>query len=140
MLFMPAEINLYRAELAMAAGNMAEADAQYRAGVAKNIAWWGGDIPGAQLTIDDATASAFVDGLAAPTMQDIHEQLYIESFIRPMVAWNTVRRTKVPTLDPVPGTNISTYLKRFNYPPDEVASNPKTPANPPTDTPMWFEN
>ena len=140
MLFMPAEISLYRAELAMEDGNMTEAEAQYKDGVAKAIAWWGGDIPGAQLSIDANEASEFVGALSAPTLEDIHVQLYLESFIRPMVAWNTVRRTGVPELDPVPGTNISTYLKRFNYPPDEVASNPNTPANPTTDTPMWFEN
>ena len=140
MLFMPAEINLYRAELALAAGNTTEAEEQYKMGIANNIAWWGGDIPGAILTIDAADAEAYVDGLATPTMEDIYNQLYIESFIRPMVAWNTVRRTKTPELLPVPGSNITTILKRFNYPPDEVASNPETPANPPTDTPMWFEN
>jgi len=140
MLFMPAEINLYKAELAMASGDASTADAEYRAGIAKNMAWWGGDIPGAQLSIDATVASDFIAALPAPTMTDIHTQLYIESFLRPVVAWNSVRRTDTPTLDPVPGTNISTYLKRFNYPPDEVASNPKTPANAPTDTPMWFEN
>ncbi|MEM6801898.1 MAG: SusD/RagB family nutrient-binding outer membrane lipoprotein [Bacteroidota bacterium] len=140
MLLMPAEINLYKAELALDGGRAAEAETEYKQGVAKNIAWWGGDIPGAQLTIDAADASAFVDALGTPTMEDIYKELYIESFIRPMVAWNTVRRTGFPVLDEVPGTNISTYLRRFNYPPDEVASNPNAPANPTTDTPMWFEN
>lgn len=140
MLFMPAEINLYRAEIALAAGNAAEAEAQYKAGMANNIAWWGGDIPGAQLTIDATEAADFVEAQSAPTLEDIHNQLYIESFMRPVVAWNTVRRTNTPTLETVPGSNISTILKRFNYPPDEVAANPKTPANPPTDTKMWFEN
>jgi len=140
MLMMPSEIALYKAELAMAAGDMATADEEYRNGVALNVAWWGGDIPGAINTIPADSAAVFVNGLPAPTMQDIHEQLFIESFIRPMVAWNTVRRTNVPEMEPVPGSNISTILKRFNYPPDEVASNPNTPANLPTDTKMWFEN
>ena len=140
MLFMPAEVNLYRAELAMEAGNAAEADAQYRNGVANNVAWWGGDIPGAQLTISAADAADFVDNLPAPTMEDIHNQLYIESFIRPVVAWNTVRRTGTPALPTPPGSSISTILKRFNYAPNEVAANPNNPANLPTDTPMWFEN
>lgn len=140
MLMMPAEINLYKAELALAAGNTALADTEFRAGVAKNVAWWGGDIPGARESIPAETADAFVASLPEVTMQAIHEQLYIESFIRPMVAWNTVRRTDVPTMDPVPGTIISTYLKRFNYAPNEVASNPNTPANLPTDAKMWFEN
>ncbi|WP_235296492.1 SusD/RagB family nutrient-binding outer membrane lipoprotein [Portibacter marinus] len=140
MLMMPAEINLYKAELAMAAGDVATAESEYKAGVAKNVAWWGGDIPGAQLTIAADVAEAFVAELPTPTMEDIHNQLYIESFIRPVVAWNTVRRTDTPELRPVPGSNITGILKRFNYPPDEVASNPNTPVNLPTDTPMWFEN
>lgn len=140
MLFMPAEINLYKAEIAMEAGNAELANDEFRAGVAKNIAWWGGDIPGAIETISADVADAFVSSLPAVTMQAIHEQLYIESFIRPMVAWNTVRRTDVPAMEPVPGTVISTYLKRFNYAPNEVNSNPNTPANLPTDTKMWFEN
>ena len=140
MLFMPAEVNLYKAELAMASGDMGTADTEYRAGVSKNVAWWGGDIPGAVLTIDPADAQAFVDGLAAPTMEDIHNQLYIESFMRAMVAWNTVRRTGTPEMEEVPGSNIGTILKRFTYPPDEIAANTNTPANQPTDTKMWFEN
>jgi len=140
MLMMPAEVSLYRAELAMESGNSAEADNQYRNGVSLNVAWWGGDIPGAVSTIAAEDASAFVDGLSAPTMQDIHEELYLESFMRPVVAWNSVRRTGTPALTAVPGSSISTILKRFNYPPDEIGANPNTPANLDTDVPMWFEN
>jgi len=139
MLMMPAEVSLYRAELAMDAGDMATASTEYKNGVSLNVAWWGGDIPGAQLSIPGADASAFVDGLAAPTLESIHEQLYIESFIRPVVAWNSVRRTGTPALAAVPGSNITTILKRFNYPPDEIGANPNTPQNLPTDAPMWFE-
>jgi hypothetical protein len=140
MILMPAEIDLYRAELAMRAGDAAGADAAYRAGVAKNLRWWGQDVPGVGITLDNATIDAYVASLPAPTMQDIHEQLYLESMFRPIIAWNTVRRTNVPALDAAPGAIIGTILKRYNYPPDEVASNPNTPGNAPTDTPMWFEN
>lgn len=140
MLMMPSEVSLYKAEIAMGKGETGTADTEYRNGVAQSIAWWGGDIPGARLTIDATVASDYVAGLSAPTMEDIHNQLYVESFIRPVVAWNTVRRTKTPELEEVPGSSISTILKRFNYPPDEVASNPNAPVNAPTDTPMWFEN
>ena len=139
MLFMPAEINLYRAELALEAGNPSEATTQYKTGVANAIAWWGGDIPGAELTIDQTEASEYVAALATPTPEDVYNQLYLESFMRPMVAWNTVRRTKTPEMEEVPGSNIAGILKRFTYAPDEIASNPSTPANLPTDTPMWFE-
>jgi hypothetical protein len=57
-----------------------------------------------------------------------------------VIAWNTVRRTKIPALAPPPSSGISTILKRFTYPPNESDSNPNTPVNIPTDTPMWFEN
>jgi len=140
MLYMPAEVNLYRAERAMAKGETGTADTEYRAGILKNIAWWGGDIPGSPYTISTEDAMSFVDGLSAPTLEDIHNQLFIESFLRPMVAWNTVRRTGTPEMEEVPGSGISTILKRFNYPPDEVAANPNAPSNLPTDTKMWFEN
>jgi len=140
MLVMPAELDLYQAELAMAGGDAAAAEMFYKQGITKNMAWWGGDIPGAILTLEAAAIDTYVADLSAPTMEDIHNQLYIESFIRPVVAWNTVRRNKTPELPTPPGSNISTYLKRFNYPPDEVASNTSTPANPETDVPMWFEN
>ncbi len=57
------------------------------------------------------------------------------------MAWTHVRRTDTPALTPAGGATISTILKRFTYPPDEVASNPNTPANKAnTDVPMWFEN
>ncbi|MCB0566551.1 MAG: hypothetical protein KDD01_19455, partial [Phaeodactylibacter sp.] len=82
----------------------------------------------------------YVSSLPPVTLQMVHEQLYLESFIRPVVAWNTVRRTKVPTLSPPSNATITTILKRFNYPPDEVASNPNTPVNVNTDVPQWFEN
>lgn len=140
MFMMPAEINFYRAEIALANGNMTEATNQYKLGVRNNMLWWGGDIPGARATIDNAVIDAFVDALETPTLEEVYEQLFIESFIRPVVAWNTVRRTKVPVLSPPPGASISTILKRFTYPPNESDSNPNTPVNAPTDTPMWFEN
>ncbi|MEL6853420.1 MAG: hypothetical protein AAFP92_33225, partial [Bacteroidota bacterium] len=96
--------------------------------------------PGATATIPDADITAFVDSFPTATLQDVHEQLYLESFLRPVVAWNHVRRTKVPDMEAVPGSSISTILKRFNYAPNEVAANPNAPANLPTDAPMWFEN
>ena len=140
MLFLPAEVDLYRAELAMASGDASGADAFYKSGVAKNIAWWNTDGPSAIGNPSGMDISAYVDGLAPASMESIHEQLYLEALLRPVIAWNHVRRTNVPALSAAPGASIGTILKRFNYPPDEVAANPNTPVNLPTDTPMWFEN
>ncbi len=145
MIFLPAEVNFYRAELALKGVTGDNAQEQFNLGLTNIIKWWGQDIPGAELTASSDAIAAYVDGLPALTndedgLRRVHEQQYLETFLRPVVAWNTVRRTGFPELKPPPGTNITTYLKRFNYPPDEVSSNPNTPANPNTDVPMWFEN
>jgi hypothetical protein len=142
MWLLPAEISLYRAELALkGAATGDDAKTMYDLGVTQALSWWGQDIPGAQKTLTDAEISAFVGTLpASPSLDDVHEQQYLETFMRPVVAWNHVRRTNVPVLSPPSASTITSILKRFNYPPDEVASNPKTPINPRTDAPMWFEN
>lgn len=139
-MFLPSEVSLYRAELALLGVSSDDAQAEFEKGLRQNCEYWGGAIPGATATIDAADIDNFIANIGAVDLQKVHEQLYLESFFRPIIAWNTVRRTKVPTMLPVPGTGITTILKRFNYAPDEVSSNPNTPANLPTDTPMWFEN
>lgn len=139
-MFLPSEVSLYRAELALLGVSSDDAQVEFEKGLRQNCEYWGGDIPGATATIDAADIDNFITNIGAVDLQKVHEQLYLESFFRPIIAWNTVRRTKVPDMLPVPGTSISTILKRFNYAPDEVSSNPNTPANLSTDTPMWFEN
>ena len=141
MLMMPAEIDLYKAQLALE-GIAAAGDAQtnYKNGITNALKWWGQDIPSIINTISDADIDNYVNSLAAPTMNDVYNQQYLASFLQPVLAWNVWRINKVPALDPPPNTNIGAILRRFNYPPDEVGSNPNTPANPPTGEPMWFEN
>lgn len=139
-MFLPSEVSLYRAELALLGVSSDDAQVEFEKGLRQNCEYWGGAIPGATATIDAADIDNFIANIGTADLQKVHEQLYLESFFRPIIAWNTVRRTKVPTMLPVPGTGITTILKRFNYAPDEVSSNPNTPANLPTDTPMWFEN
>ena len=139
--FTPAELSLYKAELALdGVAVTGTAKENFDTGVTQLLEWWGGDIPGAKKTLDAATISTFVASLpASPSLADIHDQLYLDTFMRPVVAWNHVRRATSPVLSPPSTSTISTILKRFNYPPDEVASNPNTPINPLTDVPMWFE-
>jgi hypothetical protein len=141
MLMLPSEIDLYKAELALegfaAAGS---ADANYRAGITNSLRWWGQDIPGVLATITEADITGYVSSLPAPSIVDVYEQQYLAAFLQPVMAWTHVRRNKVPVLDAPPASTIGTTLRRFNYPPDEVTSNPNTPANLPTETPMWFEN
>ncbi|MGB5203179.1 SusD/RagB family nutrient-binding outer membrane lipoprotein [Eudoraea sp.] len=141
MLMLPSEIDLYKAELALegfaAAGS---ADANYRAGVTNSLRWWGQDIPGVLATLTEADITGYVSSLAAPTIEDVYNEQYLSAFLMPVMAWTHVRRNQIPVLDAPPASTIGTTLRRFNYPPDEVTSNPNTPANLPTETPMWFEN
>ena len=140
IMFTPAEIDFYQAELAMLGVISGDPQEHFQNGLTNILSYWGGDIPGATETIDPAVIADYVANYGDITMQDIHEQLYLEGFMRPIVGWNTVRRTNVPEMAEVPGTSISSILKRFTYPPDETASNLNTPANVLTDVPMWFEN
>lgn len=136
-----AEPHFYRAEAILkgVAGVNGTAQASYEAGIQETLRWWGQEIPGATITITQGDIDTYIGTLNPVDLDAVYEQQYLETFLRPVVAWNTIRRNDHPQMDPVPGTIITTYLKRFNYPPDEVGSNPFTPANPTTDTPMWFE-
>jgi hypothetical protein len=141
MLMMPAEIDLYKAQLALE-GVAAAGDAQtnYTNGVTNAIKWWGQDVPGVIATVSTANIDAYVNSLSAPTMNDVFEQQYLAAFLQPVMAWNIWRINKVPVLSAPPNSTIGTVLRRFVYPPDEIAANPNTPADKPTNTPMWFEN
>lgn len=141
VLMTPDEIFLYKAELALDGFTSAgSAETNYQEGVRSALKWWGQDIPGAITLLTDAEIDAYVNSLSAPTTNDVYNEQYLAAFLRPILAWNHVRRNKVPVLSPPPGSSISTILKRFTYPPDEVGNNPNTPANVNTDVPMWFEN
>ena len=145
--FLPGEISFYRAELALKGVTGEDAQALYEQGITQTMEFWGGGIPGALITLSSTEISDFVASL--PTLASlstdealaaVHNQQYLETFLRPIVAWNHIRRTDVPAVPAAPGSAITTYLKRFTYPPDEIGSNPNTPANPNTDDPQWFEN
>lgn len=141
VLMTPAEIDLYKAQLALEGVSAAgDADSNYRNGVRNSLRWWGQDIPGIIETITDAEISAYVNSLGVPTITDVYNEQYLAAFLMPLQSWNHVRRNKVPALTPPPSTNITTILKRFTYPPDEIGTNPNIPANKMTDVPMWFEN
>ena len=145
--FLPAELTLMRAELILKGVLGGDADAEFRKGVDQAVRFWGQDVEGINMTLTDTEISTFVASFPdlnamtpAAALILVHEQQYLDFFLRPIVSWNHVRRTKVPTMDPVPGSNITTILKRFNYPPNEVGANPNTPTNLITDVPVWFEN
>ncbi|MBV6643955.1 MAG: SusD/RagB family nutrient-binding outer membrane lipoprotein [Cyclobacteriaceae bacterium] len=139
---LPAEVEFYRAEAILKgiAGVNGDAATAYENGVQLALEYWGQDIDGVQRTLTDAQITAYVSSLGAPTLADVYDQQYLESFMRPILSWNTVRRNNAPTLAVVPGSNIAGgIIKRFNYSNDEISANPNTPANPPIDQNMWFE-
>ena len=141
MVLMPSEIYFYRAQLALEGFAVAgSADENYRTGVTSALEWWGQDIPEVDEVISNDDISTYVDGLSVPTLEDVYNEQYLAAFFQPVMAWNHVRRNQVPVLDPPPDSEISTILKRFTYPPDEIGSNPNVSANKLTNVPMWFEN
>ncbi len=148
--FLPSEVSFYRSELALLGVVADDANARFEDGVRQHSMFWGGvgpgSIPGAEIRLDADDIEAFIASLPdlgglsdADALNQLYEQMYVEAFMRSVYAWNHVRRTGVPDLQPPPGASISTILKRFDYPPDEVGANPNTPSNLTTDTPVWFE-
>ena len=146
--FLPSEISLYRAELILEGVLSGSAQTAFEEGVTYAVNFWGGGGSSADDRVDgyvgtpvsSAEVAAFVSGLGSVTLKKIHEQLWLESWMRPVLSWNTIRRTGTPALEPPPGSQIDTILKRFPYPPDESAANQNAPSNKKTDVPMWFEN
>lgn len=125
--YTPAETAFYRAELALAGEVAGDVDALTQEGVSLALQYYGGAIDGATATIAQADIDAFAATFTGVTQQQLHEQQFLETFMRPVVSWNHVRRTRVPELDEVPGAVIDDFLQRFSFPPDEVGANPNTP-------------
>jgi hypothetical protein len=141
VLMQPAEIDLYKAQLALEGfASAGSAMVNYQNGIKNSIEWWGKDGSNIVNTVSDADIALYLGTLATPTINDIYNEQYLASFLMPVLAWNNVRRNKVPLLAAPPGSSIPTILKRFNYPPDEIGANVNTPSPLPTNTPMWFEN
>lgn len=126
--YTPAETAFYRAELALAGEVTGDADALTQEGVTLALQYYGGAIDGATATIAQADIDAFAATFVGVTQQQLHEQQYLETFMRPVVSWNHVRRTRVPELDAVPGAVIDDFFQRFSYPPDEIGANPNASA------------
>lgn len=137
--FTPAEVSFYRAELALDGDVAGDADALTQQGVRQALEYWGGSIDGATAAIAAADIDAFVATFTGVTMNQLHEQQYLETFMRPVVSWNHVRRTRVPELDEVPGSVIGDFLQRFSIAPDEIGSNPNAADVQRADNgiPMW---
>jgi len=73
-------------------------------------------------------------------LEAIWTQAYIEVLDRAPENWSHWRRVKFPELSVAQNANLGDIIRRFPYPPSEIAANPNTPQDPALDTPMWFEN
>jgi len=138
-----AEVNLLIADFLASSNNLAGADTYYRAGVAASMDFFDGKVG----EISEAAESAFIGSLAdlstlsqADALTEIRQQQYIAYYERGGDAWANWKRTKVPSLDLPEQAVLGDIIRRYPYPPDEIAANPKVPAQAPLDTPMWYEN
>jgi hypothetical protein len=136
-----AETYLFEAEFLAATGAYGDAQTAMETGIELSMDWFNGK-PGA---IPQAEQDAYLDALpdltAANALEMIWEQQYVEVFERGPENWVHIKRTHYPLI-PVPVQAVlSTIIRRYPYPPDEVSSNPNTPAMGVgyTAEPMWFE-
>lgn len=140
----PGEFDFYEAELlldgvALNTGNTAQE--AFENGITNTLEYYGGGINGFVGTPTTNTQiTDYITAVGAVTLQKVHIQLWLEGFLRPIIGWNHVRRTNTPALPTPPNSAITSIIKRFNYPSDEISANPNVPANLPIDDKMWFEN
>ena len=125
-----------------APGGLAAANSKFKLAVAENMKFYGIAAP----TI--ATYVATLPDLTTLSPQaaraEISKQQWIDYFSRPIEAFTQWRRSgpegaEVPALPLPNGAPAGGIIRRLQYPPLEVASNPKTPPQVPLTNKMWFD-
>ena len=146
------ETNFLLAEAALRGfitGGSAAANAFYRAGIQESFNFYGngvGAIP--EVSIPDADAQAYLaspqgsidSDSEADALRKIHLEHWISDFTRPVEAWTTWRRNKVPDLQQPIQAVLPDIIRRYPYSVLEITANPNVPNTAPLETPMWFEN
>lgn len=137
-----AELNLLIAEFYATRNELAQARTYYENGVRASFDWFDGR-PG-QMSAE--VKQLYINSLPniqtsgqSVALEEIRLQQYIDLFERGPEAWGNWRRTKVPALELPENATLGDIIRRWNYPPDEIAANPKTPTGIINDQPMWFE-
>lgn len=137
-----AEVLLKEAEWALRQGNTSVAQQKLEDGVTASMDFFD-EKPGA---IPQADKQAFIDALPdlASLSQDealtfIRTQQWLDLFERHPENWTHWRRTKTPELEAPTNAQLGTIIRRYEYPPDPVATNPNLPPTQQQETPMWFE-
>lgn len=147
----PSEVYFYEAEFLATTGNLAGAHTAFITGTELALEFLDpfttlDPREGALNGIPAADRQAYVAGLPAAfanqaqALEHIRTQAYIETFDRAPENWSEWKRTKFPALELPEQAQLGDIIRRYSYPPSEIASNPNTPQDPTLDTPMWFEN
>lgn len=147
----PSEVYFYEAEFKATTGDLPGAHAAYIQGTRHSLEFLApyttrdpreGTLNG----IPAADQDAYINGLPAAfanqaeALEAIWAQHYIELWDRSPENWSEWKRTKFPALELPEQAQLGDIIRRYSYPPSEIASNPNTPQDPTLDTPMWFEN
>ncbi len=133
------EVLFMRAEAMLETGNAEGAHGAFIAAIRNSMLEAGLGLD--EETVDEPLNAylAGVDpGAGALSLEDIITQKYIALYTSPEV-FNDWRRTGIPSLSPVTGTEIP---RRFPYPENEQLSNPNTPspANVTIFSRIWWDN
>ncbi len=145
------EVLFYEAEFLASTGDLGGAHQAYIDGVRASLDFldpFTTNAPGfgSLNGIPEAEKTAYIESLPSSfsnqteALEAIHTQQYIEVLDRAPENWSHWRRVKFPELSVAENANLGDIIRRFPYPPSEIAANPNTPQDPPLDTPMWFEN
>ncbi|HMW94814.1 MAG TPA: SusD/RagB family nutrient-binding outer membrane lipoprotein [Chitinophagales bacterium] len=114
-----------------------DANAKYLSGVDASLKHYGvapGEASAFISTLADLTSLSSTDALEA-----IHKQQYLNLFDRTIEPWNQWRRTEYPALTIPLDASLSDIIRRYQYSPTELSSNPNAKPNKPLDTKMWFD-
>lgn len=137
------EILLYIAEYHAISDDLSSADNAYRAAIAASMDFW----DGTDGEISEGEETAYITSLPAlstlskeAALTAIREEQYVDLYGRGPDAWANWKRTHVPVLDLPSNATLGGIIRRYPYPPDEKAANPKVPTDPALDKPMWYEN
>ncbi len=152
----PSEVYFYEAEFRATTGDLPGAHAAFIEGTRLNLEFLAPytvrnprGLNAADNPLNGISAAEiqdYIDGLPASftseaqALENIWTQSYIEIWDRSPENWSEWKRTKFPTLELPEQAQLGDIIRRYSYPPSEIASNPNTPQDPPLDTPMWFEN
>lgn len=121
--------------------DLAKANEKFRAGVEASLDFW---------QVADADKQTFMNSqlpdltASSDPVYDIHVQQWIDLFDRPIEGWIQSRRSgpegeEVPNLELPPQAPAGGIMRRWDYPPGEMTSNPNAPDQPHIYENLWFD-